>query len=243
MIDYWKLTKDFTVGDTVQKFMPGRSALTPYVGRVTAVMPGIGFLDVQWPFGNERVSPEEVVRVNPEYQMYTPTYETFSYYPGLDSGSAAKVASQAKRADGSPLWNEVSPGFHRDLAKLYHKGASSIQAYDVLWHQYRQANDEALRGEIQQFYRVADNLMTAYLSEYARKTAAYWADKDRKYRATKTELEARKVTCPKCKGAHMRKATYKMENGVRAKLLACPNCMYLVKTTDILSPEGSSVEW
>jgi ssDNA-binding Zn-finger/Zn-ribbon topoisomerase 1 len=239
-IDYWKLTKDFTAGDTVQKFMPGRSELTPYVGRVTAVLPGLGFIDVQWPFGNERVSPEELVRVNPDFQRYTPTYETFSYYAGQDAGPAAKLAAQE---DGSPLWQEVAPGFHTALAQLYHKGASSIQAYDVLWHQYRQANDDAIRSEVQQFYRVAHNLMTAYLGEYATKTAAYWASKDRKYRATKPELESRKITCPKCKQAHMRKATYKMEDGVRAKLLACPNCMYLVKQSDVLGPGGSPVEW
>lgn len=242
MIDYWKLTKDFTVGDTVQKFMPGRSELTPYVGRVTAVLPGIGFLDVQWPFGNERVSPEEVVRINPEYQRYTPTYETFSYYPGQDAGTTAKLASIAKKADGGPLWNEVAPGFHTDLANLFHKGASSIQAYDALWHKYREAKDESIRGEVQQFYSVAHNLMTAYLGEYARKTAAYWADKDRKYRATRSELETRKITCPKCKQSQMRKATYKMENGVKAKLLACPSCLYLVKQTDILSPGGEPLE-
>ena len=242
MIDYWTLTKDFKQGDTVQKFMPGRSALTPYVGRVTAVMPGIGFLDVQWPFGNERVSPEELVRVNPDFMLYTPPSLSFSYYPGQDAGPAAKVAS-FRRANGAPVWQDIQPGFHRALASLFHRGATSLQSYDALWHQFRQASDEALRQEVQQFYAVASNLVTAMLSEHATKTAAYWASKDRKYRATQSECDTKKITCPKCKSANMRKATYKMEDGVRAKLLACPSCMYLLKQTDVLGPDGTGVEW
>lgn len=242
MIDYWTLTKDFTQGDTVQKLMSSGSELTPYVGRVTAVMPGIGFVDVQWPFGNERVSPEELVRVNPDFIRYTPPTLSPSYYPGLDAGPGAKAGS-LRKANGQPLWNDVQPGFHLELAKAYHKGASALQAYDVLWHQFRYANDEALRAEVQHFYSVANNLSTAMLSEHATKTAAYWASKDRKYRATRSELDTRTVTCPKCKEATMKRATYKMENGVKAKLLACPSCMYLLKQTDLLGPDGNCVNW
>ena len=239
-IDYWTLTKDYTAGDTVQKFMPGRSALSPYVGRVTAVMPGIGFLDVQWPFGNERVSPEELVRVNPDIQLYTPPSLTPSYYPGLDAGPAAKIAHQT---NGEPMWGAFHPHFHRELAKVFHKGASSVEAYDRMWHQFRQASDGVLRAEVSKFYRVASNFVTMLLSEHATKTAAYWATKDRKYRATKPELVSKSVGCPKCKQAQMRRATYKMEGGVKARLLACPNCMYLVKQSDILDATGNSVEW
>jgi len=240
-IDYWQLTKDFNTGDLVQKFMPGRSDVSPYTGRVTAVLPGIGFLDVQWPFGNERVSPEEVVKVNPEFTRYLPPTLNPSYYPGYDAAPPKRATNE-----GIPLWRtvELPAGFHRELAKLFHKGASAIKAYDILWHQYRQANDEALRDEVVKFYRVAYNLMTALLSEQARKKdASYWAAKDRKYRATRGELETRKITCPKCKYEHMRKATYKMEDGQKARLLACPNCMHLIKQTDVLGPGGEQVEW
>lgn len=237
-IDYWQLVQDFNPGDSVQKFMPGRSDLSPYVGRVTAVMKGIGFLDVQWPFGNERVSPEEVVRVNPELQYYLPPSLNSSYYPGLD-------AVPAKTASGELLWKADLPlGFHLELAKLFHRRASALQAYDVLWNRYRQASDEAIRTEVSKFYRVAHNLVTSFLLEQARKKdAAYWAATDRKYRATRQELDAKRVNCPKCKQGPMRKATYKMEGGQRVRLLACPQCMHLVKRTDVMGPGGEPVEW
>jgi hypothetical protein len=243
VIDYWKLTKDFTPGDLVQKFMPGRSDVSPYVGRVTAVMQGIGFLDVQWPFGNERVSPEELLKVNPAFVRFLPPTLNPSYYPGLDT----VPPKTAHTVEGVPLWRtavELPVGFHKELAKVFHKGASAIQTYDILWHQYRQANDEALRDEVSKFYRVAHNLVTAFLGEQARvKDAAYWAAKDRKYRATQTELETKKLACPKCKTQNMRKITYKMTEGQRTKLFACSKCLHLVKQSDCLGPGGESVEW
>lgn len=239
-IDYWQLTKDFKAGDTVQKFMPGRSQVSPYVGRVTAVMPGIGFLDVQWPFGNERVSPEELVRVNPNLAFYLPPSLDTSYYPGLDATTLAKTANKVA------MWRtvELPAGFHKELAKLFHKNASEMQAYDVLWHRYRQADDEALRDEVSKFYRVAFNMVTAMCVEHAnKKDAAYWAAVDRKYRATKQELAAKRLACPKCKASPMRKAVYKMHKGQKMRLLACTECMHLVKQTDFLGPDGEAVQW
>lgn len=236
-IDYWALSKTYSVGDLVQKFIPGRSSMSPYTGTVTAVLPGIGFLDVQWPFGNERVSPEELVKVNPQYTVFLPPSLVSSYYPGLDA-LPSKAASQN-------LWRtvELPSGFHLALAKLYHKGASDIQAYDVLWHAFREADDESLRDEVQKFYRVAFNQVTALLNQHAARTAAYWASTDRKYRATKIELSSKQLACPSCKKGPMRKATYKMLEGQRVKLFACPQCLHLVKQSDILGPEGESVEW
>lgn len=238
-IDYWELAKDYQAGDLVQKFMPGRSEVSPYTGRVIAVLHGIGFLDVQWPFGAERVSPEEVVRVNPEYVRFLPPKLNTSYYPGYD-------AQPARTSSGESLWRtiEVPAGFHMALASLFHRGVRPLQAYDVLWHRFRQADDEAMRDEISKFYRAAYNNVTLILNaEAQKKTAAYWAATDRKYRATRQELESKRVGCPKCKDTPLRKATYKMKGGQRVHLLACPQCLHLVKQTDILGPEGEPVGW
>lgn len=235
-IDYWELSKDFRPGDLVQKFMPGRSEVSPYTGCVIAVMHGIGFLDVQWPFGAERVSPEEVVRVNPEFVRFLPPTLNFSYYPGYDA---------TKTANGK-LWRtiEVPADFHKHLARAYHSGLNSVRAYDELWHRFRGADDEAMRDEVARFYRVAHNMVTALILEQARKkNGAYWAGADRKYRATKTELSSRKLSCPNCKEGPMRRATYKMESGQRVKLLACTGCMHLIKTSDVLGPDGEAAEW
>ena len=93
-----------------------------------------------------------------------------SYYPGLDA--QPKTAALAKN-----LWNRDLPvGFHLELARVFHKGASSVQAYDHLWHHYREADDEALREEVNKFYRLAYNSVTALIVQEARKKdAAYWA--------------------------------------------------------------------
>lgn len=240
MIDYWKLTQDFNPGDTVQKYMPGRGGnLSPYYGRVTAVLKGIGFLDVQWPFGNERVSPEEVVRVNPEFLQYLPPTIDFSWYPGLDAQTAAK------RAAGSPWRNaiELPPGFHKELARVFHRGAGEIQAYDELWHRYASVTeDEPMRDEVRKFYAFSQNAFRMFFQSHAVKTAMYWMAQNRQHRATRTEVQVKKPNCPRC-GTPMRKATYKMREGQRVKLFACPKDLYLIKQDDILGPDGGPVEW
>lgn len=234
MIDYWTLAKDYKVGDFVQKFIPGHSHLSPYMGRVTAVMPGIGFVDVQWPFGNERVSPEELIKVNPEFSAFLPPSLNFSDYSGLDAKKSAQK-----------LWRttELPPGFHKELAKLFHRNAHEVGAYNELWHRYASyADDEALRDEVRKFYRFASNAVSVFLSEYAAKTATYWYAQNRQHRATRAEVDARCPNCPKC-GTPMRKTTYKMSEGRRERLFACPKDLYLIKTTDILGPEGAPVGW
>lgn len=235
-IDYWKLTKDYAPGDVVQKYMPGRGGgLSPYYGRVTAVMRGIGFVDVQWPFGNERVSPEDLVKLNPEFIQYLPPSLDFSWYPGQDTRQASK---------GS--WRrdvELPPGFHKELAKVFHKGAGEVQAYDELWHRYATVTeDEPLRDEIRKFYTFARNAFMLFFKAHAAKTATYWMAQDRQHRATRKEVQAKRPNCPRC-GTPMRKATYKMREGQKERLFACPTDLYLIKQTDILGPDGSPVEW
>lgn len=236
MIDYWKLTKDFKPGDFVQKYIPSRSvSLSPYVGRVTAVLHGIGFLDVQWPFDNERVSPEEVVKVNKEFAAYLPPSLNFSYYPGLEQ----------KREASKGQWRsiELPAGFHKELARLFHKGAHEVRAYDELWHRYASFSDDtALRDEVQRFYRFASNSVDLFISEFVRKTATYWAAQNRTHRATRAEVDNRCPNCPRC-GTAMRKTTYKMSEGQRTRLFACPKDLYLIKQDDILGPGGEPVAW
>jgi hypothetical protein len=232
-IDFWALTKDFAPGDYVQRVVLGQG-LTPYMGRVVAVLPGIGFVDVQWPFGNERVSPEELVKMNPKFSPYLPPEVTFSYFPEL----------KARQASGS-AWRttEVPAGFHKELARVFHKGAGEVHAYDELWHRYASfSDDEALRDEVGKFYRFASNSLDMFLDYFAQKTATYWVSQNRTHRATRSEVDVRKPNCPRC-GAQMRKTTYKMAEGQRVRLFACPKDLYLIKQADILGPEGSPVEW
>jgi len=65
------------------------------------------------------------------------------------------------------------------------------------------------------------------------KKALYWGAKDRKYRATKQELESKQFLCPRCRANHLQKAIYKMQEGKRIRLMGCPSCMFLIREDDI----------
>lgn len=236
MIDYWKLAKDFAPGDFVQRVVLGQG-LTPYMGRVLATLPAIGFVDVQWPFGVERVSPEELVKLNREFTQYLPPTVTFSYMPGWD-------VTHQKQAAATP-WRttEVPAGFHKELARLYYRGSDEVRAYDELWHRYASFSDDfAIRDEVSKFYRFACNSFDLYLGEVARKTATYWTSQNRRHRATRSEVDAKRANCPKC-GTQMRKTTFAMTEGQRMRLFACPQDLYLIQQQDILGPDGEPVVW
>ncbi len=238
MIDYWELAKDFKAGDTVQKFMPDDPGmLSPFIGRVTAVHRGLGCLDVQWPFGVERVQPDEVVRINAELQRYLP--------PTLDQTYEA-YDTRKRASEAGVGWRtvELPAGFHRDLAFLWSKRAGEVEAYDQLWRKYSSlgGDDATMKDEVGKFYLVARNLVELRCQQHAKRTAAYWVAQNRQYRATSQELAARKPFCPKC-GVKMRRTTYKMDKGAKHRLWACPKDLFLIKQEHVLGPGGEPVEW
>lgn len=242
MIDFWKLVKDYNVGDTVQRFAPGSSAntLSPFVGRVTAVHRGLGNLDVQWPYGNERMSPDEVVKVNPKLTMWLPPEFDQSYM-------SYDIERDRKRwgSEKSPWLGTALPaGFYTELAKLWKQGSNEVHAYDALWHRYAASgvSDESLRSEVEKFYRVSERLADLRLQQHAEKSAAYWAAQNRQYRATQNEIKAGRPSCPKC-GAQMRRTTYKMAEGNRIRLFACPQDLFLIKSDAFLNPQGEPLGW
>lgn len=69
------------------------------------------------------------------------------------------------------------------------------------------------------------------------KQSLYWAAVDRKYRATKSECGSH-YTCPKCPDVALKKAIYKRDSGASEKLWGCPNCMFLIKDSDITRYDG-----
>ncbi len=66
------------------------------------------------------------------------------------------------------------------------------------------------------------------------KQSLYWAAVDRKYRASRAELDAGHYGCPRCKHDNLRKAVYKRDSGASDKLYGCPSCMFLIKRCDIV---------
>jgi hypothetical protein len=77
------------------------------------------------------------------------------------------------------------------------------------------------------------NSAVAKTASARRVVALYWADKDRKYRATRSECEQKSVSCPRCPDSHMRKTTFTRAEGASEHLLGCPTCMFLIRFEDI----------
>lgn len=235
-IDYWKLTKDMAQGDSVQKIDVQTGQLSPYVGSVTAVHRGIGCLDVQWPFGNERVFPDDVVKVNPSFLRYLP--------PTLDQSYRTIEIENARKAS-APLWQtaKLPPAVFLAMAKAWHKGVHEVTAYDDLYRAYApNINDEALREEVSKFYRFARNAGDLRIQQAIQKTAAYWFAQNRQYRATGEDIKCGKPACPKC-ATRMRRSTYRMQKGAKHKVFACPKCLYLIDPVSVLGPAGEPHNW
>lgn len=214
MIDYWKLSKDFQAGDVVQWIDYARGALSPYAGRVVAVQPGLGTLDVQWPVGQERVTADEVVKVDPKLFAYLP--------PGLSTDTTVRKASER---------NVLA--LYRDLAKAWKAGVGEVAAWDKV---YRATGKDA-RIAVDKVYGLSSRLFTAML-----KRAAYWYGENRSYRVSQAEINEGAPRCPKCRTV-MKRTTYKMEEGKRVKLFACPKDLFLLKMDSLIGPDGEPVQW
>lgn len=83
----------------------------------------------------------------------------------------------------------------------------------------------------------AFDIVTTRVAKAWVKKGLYWAAVDRKYRATKSECGSH-YTCPKCPDVALKKAIYKRDSGASEKLWGCPNCMFLIKDSDITRYDG-----
>lgn len=175
--NYQAIAAEYRVGDRVVPYGVNRDL----AGRVNAVYPAIGMVDVEFPAGVKRYPVEDLQRLNndgepnPPHDMYVP-------------GGAGTVS-----VPGGP----VAP----------FKAAST-------------AGDPS---------RVAQKFV---------KQALYWAERDRKYRASAEERTSGNFTCPKCKAAALRKAIYRRIEGQSEHLFGCPECMFLIGREALIGHEG-----
>ena len=179
-VDYQQRASEFAVGDIVYPFLTGNPG---YNGRVQAVYPAIGMVQVEWPHGSERMPVEDLQQYFNQAGDYNPANVGHDNIPG----GAATVPVPA---------GPVEPLDQKPLAK---------------------------RAMVQ-----VDRVARAHV-----KRAMYWASRDRKYRATQEEVDTGNYRCPRCKDKYMRPASYKRENGASVRLLACSECLFLVKPCDI----------
>lgn len=220
-IDYQKLAENFRRGDVVQKLdVRTNSGATQMIGQVTAVLRGIGYCDVEFAHGNERVAVEELVRLNPEELKILP--------PAVDTSYSSYDIAKSRLEDStSKNFNYARPRFATELVNQYFKKLGSL---------WIEANRHAAAGlnEVQTYQKIASQYGDR-LSDYEVRDAVkyvfalYWHGSGRVFRRSKEEVKTGKMTCPKCKSI-LSKKSYK----VNARLNICGACGFLVKDGDVL---------
>ena len=157
--DYQERAREFVVGDIVFPYL--LDAYPDHRGRVTAVYPSIGMVDVEYPNGSKRHPVEELQRLDANNNIDPPNNSTT---PGGES-----VVKLAKR-----------------------------------------------------------------VSEAFVKKSIYWVNRNRKYRASQSEILTKCYCCPKCAHPTLKQAIYKRDDGISEKLLGCPSCLFLIRRADLV---------
>lgn len=176
-------------------------------GRVVACWPAIGMVDVQWPHTANRHPVEELQIVNPaEDPFIAPMHHDVP-------GGAGTLADVSEGAPQENVVDRIDPQVKmvHEVGAVEDNGMGRMASLDL----------DAMK------VRVAKAFV---------KKSLYWHARDRKYRVSRDEENTGTYKCParKCKGV-LRRATYKMEDGHHVKLHACPSCLFIIKSSDILA--------
>jgi len=208
-IDERKLCQQFTIGDIVLLpiFTRG-NRYAPSMGRVTAVLDKIGFLDVETSFGTLRLSPTEVTKRDIEDTDLEDTGDNT-----WERERAQRVASSFYHKRYSNLVSKAN--------RLREEGLQEMDAYNFLFSRFASTHSD---DEIQRSIRVA-------FIESRVKNSLYWKAKGRQYGPTQSEVETSCFHCPQCK-TELQKACYQK----RTKLYVCPQCLWMITPADLLNP-------
>lgn len=211
-IDSQRLARQYKVGDTVLLPIHTRgNRYAPSVGRVTAVLDKIGFLDIETPFGNIRLSAEWVVKEN--------RIDT-SYMEMEDTSISTWERERAKKV-ASSYYKKRFKHISRKAAQLRETGLSEMESYNFIFSRHSSIYTD---DEIKEAVKVAYPT-----KESQTKQALYWKAKGRRYVPTKSEVEEGCFSCPKCK-CDLKKTHYKKNQ----QLYACPECLWLITPKDLL---------
>ena len=225
-VDYWSLTQNYSRGDIVQTYNPLSGGLEGFPGMVTAVHPGIGFIDVEFPWGNERVSPEFLVKQNPRFLFNYPSFIDTSY--------------QSWDIDRSHLEDGTEGGYNYALPRLSSTtDAVTLLAaeYDVKRRKLRIAASQCRYHGLNDIdmYIALSSVMGRDYSDHAIRTAIYWSAPGRQYKMNRGEMDDGLPNCPRC-STNLQKTNYKKHT----RLYVCPSCLFCIKPSDIegLETEG-----
>lgn len=145
---------DYKPGDHVKKL--NRTNESQVVGVVTHILPKSGKLRVQWPYGNEQESPEELYKVSPEFFPANVGYDTSydshehreseSVYgnslpkrPKNNAKLAAKIAAKHVQATAAII---------QEIETLKESKLSSVEAYMQMSKKFAQNVGDSLLKEL-----------------------------------------------------------------------------------------------
>lgn len=164
----------FQPGDQVRWYV-GDAHISPYVGVVTEVHPGIQKVDVEFPVGgNQRMSPEDLILVT-RFTGAAPLSGDTGYsshdkarsdkgYGTLKQNlreMARSVASRKASEDGKPMATVIAERFASevvddlafDIYACAGKGLSDVSAYQRIYGKYAsRCSDAFLRGAVRKVY-------------------------------------------------------------------------------------------
>lgn len=204
--DYQARGREFAVNEFVHPIGAGPMD----IGRVSQVWPGIGMVQVEFPYGSRRYPVEDVEKINPAQALVIPT-STDNVPGGVEVAPVSAGRPPVLKPDGtqeSAGKDSTNPG-----VTVGPDGGASP------------ASKTATRLTTAQ---MADRILEAHI-----KKALYWHSADRNYRVNKAEFETGKYACPKCKEGPMKRAIYKMRGGERHRLYICTNCTFVIKQDNI----------
>lgn len=131
IVDFQQRAREFEVGDLVYPFMSGNRDL---MGRIVAVYPAIGMVDVQWPHGPERMPVEDLQRF--ESDEYQP--------PAVENDTVPGGRTTVPVSSGTGHTASVKPRSVARVSEAYVKKAIYWAAAD---RKYRASSAECESGE------------------------------------------------------------------------------------------------
>jgi len=165
----------FRPGDQVRWYV-GDAHISPYVGTVTAIHPGIVKVDVEFPVGgNQRLSPEDLILVT-RFVGEAVLDDEIGGYSGYDKsrsqegygtfdqnlrGMARMLASRKASEEGVPparylaerFAAEVVEPVAEDALECKRKGLTDAGAYQALYKKYAsECSDVFLRNAVRKIY-------------------------------------------------------------------------------------------
>ena len=211
---------DFKRGDLVYKINPITVDPINIAGIVTTVFRGMGVIDVEFPWGNEQCSMDEVVRAALHVETIPPSRDTSAPSWGTersrreDGTSKSLSASVAARfAAQRDFYLRAQASMHRFHRRTRLEATAALE---------REAGFSD--GEVQEAVEHAYDRMPKF--------GLYWYSPGRMYRPNQSEQNSGQYTCPRCQ-TPMVKPHYRKQT----KLHGCPSCLFLIDPADLWSPE------